>query len=196
MRDSKRLKKTTQEQEKLVSTSYFDLCEEKEGESSLNAKPLRVRFILPEENSKEPNHTTNREIITLHTLPSICEFTMFSSNGPPANKPEKQISQARTLTKLPPMYSNARLGKIDGAATELAANKKAQSTNKGPITCTKKDIRMEIKCKLPEDYRDPTYKETKKRIWDWLRQSEDHQPAYMRRANAFRKTVSLRDNTG
>lgn len=120
---------------------------------------------------------------------------MFTSNSSPT-KPEKQVSQIRPLTKLPPMYSNARVvstgDKLEinnGAASGgLTTHKKVASVNKGPVTCTKQDIRMEIKCKLPEDYRDPTYKETKKRIWDWLRQCEEHQPAYLRRANALRKT--------
>lgn len=171
---------------------------ELQSKSASNAKPLRVRFVLPQGDLEQSeSHTTSKEIIALPTLPSICEFTMFSSNRPPT-KPEKQVSQIRPLTKLPPMYSNARvggagdkLGTNDGDGSGLTTLKKAATANKGAVTCTKQDIRMEIKCKLPEDYRDPTYKETKKRIWDWLKQCEEQQPTYLRRANAFRKTVNF-----
>lgn len=92
------------------------------------------------------------------------------------------------------MGSNLKTVKMDGAANGLAANNKA-STNKGPVACTKQNIQMEVKCKLPEDYKDPTYRDTKKRIWDWLRQSEEHQPTYLRRANAFKNSLSLDNRT-
>lgn len=191
MRESKLPKKTEQERENFVS-GYSVPCKDQEGETSPNAKPLRVRFVVPEGTVLEPadTGTTSKELITLPTLPSICEFAMFSSNRT-ASKPGKQVSSTRPLTKLPPMYTSK--SKIDGATDSQATYKKAL-TGKGPVTCTKQDIRMEIKGKLPEDYRDPTYKETKKRIWDWLRQSEEHQPAYLRRAHALRETVNLDKN--
>lgn len=200
MPQSKLPKKTIQERENF--TSYSAPCKNGElqsTESSSNARPLRVRFVLPEGDLEQAENTTSQELIAFPTLPSICEFTMFSSNRQ-QTKPEKQVTQIRPLTKLPPMYNNTRLGNIEdnlrinnnGGASGLTTHKNALA-NKGPVTCTKQDIRMEVKCKLPEDYRDPTYKETKKRIWDWLRQSEEHQPAYLRRANAFRKTVRSAD---
>lgn len=166
--------------------------------SSPNAtKSLRVQFLLPEEHLEQVDKTTSKEMIALPTLPSICEFTMFSNNRQ-ATQPDQQVPQLRPLTKLPPMYSgNTRLRNAEknlainiDSDCGLTTHKKALP-NKGPVTCTKQDIRMEINCKLPEDYRDPTYKETKRRIWEWLSESEEHQPAYMRRANTFRKTVNL-----
>ena len=186
MRESKRPKKTRQIGEKLESV-HSGPCDKKEVERSTNEKPVRVRFVLPEENFEQADNTTSKELIALPTLPSICEFTMFSSDRM-ATKPEKKAPHAGLLTKLPPMHANN--SKINAKADGLATNKKLV-TNKGPVTCTKQDIRMEINGKLPEDYRDPTYKETKKRIWDWLKQSEEHQPAYLRRAKAFGKTVRV-----
>jgi len=201
--ESKLPKKTGQE---LGNFSFYstpcaegDLLQIKQ---SSNARPLRVEFALPETDLEQAEtRTTSKEIIAFPTLPSICEFTMFSSNQP-LTESGKKVSQIRPLTKLPPMYSNARGGNIaikNGAASGLTTHKEDEGLveNKaGLVTCTKQDLRIEVKCKLPEEYRDPTYKETKKRIWDWLKQSEAHQPAYLRRANAFRKTVNLDKSSG
>lgn len=165
-----------------------------------NAGPLRVRF-APPETDLEQAETTSKEIIAFPTLPSICEFTMFSSNRT-LTESAKKVSQIRPLTKLPQMSSRARGGNVtikNGAASSLITHKENAGLveNKaGPVICTKQDLRIEAKCKLPEDYRDPTHKENKKRIWDWLRQSEEHQPAYLRRANAYRKTVNLVKSSG
>ena len=167
---------------------------EEKGDEQENS--LRVQLILPENKSKQAQNTcTSKEITTLPTLPSICEFTMFTArNRSSAKTTENQISHGRVFTKLPPMGSNLKTVKMDGAANGLAANNKA-STNKGPVACTKQNIQMEVKSKLPEDYKDPTYKDTKKRIWDWLRKSEEHQPTYLRRANAFKNALSLDNRT-
>ena len=200
MPESKLPKKTEGGQENFICYSASRTNGELQSKVVPNASPLRVRFALPEGDLEQAKtHTANKEIIALPTLPSICEFTTFSRNRSPT-KPEKQVSQVRPYTRLPPMYSNARLGGIgnkqganDGASGELTTNKKTAKANKGPVSCTKQDIQIEVKCKLPEDYRDPTYKETKKRIWDWLRQCEEHKPAYLRRADAFRKTVNLNE---
>lgn len=169
----------------------------KEEKGDEHENSLRVQLILPENKSKQAQNTcTSKEITTLPTLPSICEFTMFTArNRSSAKTTENQISHGRVFTKLPPMGSNLKTVKMDGATNGLAANNKA-STNKGPVACTKQNIQMEVKCKLPEDYKDPTYKDTKKRIWDWLRQSEEHQPTYLRRANAFKNALSLDNRTG
>lgn len=167
-----------------------------------NAGPLRVRFALPEADLEQvETRTTSKEIIAFPTLPSICEFTMFSSNRP-LTKSARKVSQIRPLTKLPPMSSNASGGSVtikNSVASGLTVHKEntGLAENKaGPVTCTRQDLRIEVKCKLPEEYRDPTHKETKKRIWDWLRQSEAHQPTYLRRANAFSKTVNLDKSSG
>lgn len=199
MPESKLPKKTEERQENFICSRTNG---ELENNVVSNARQLRVRFALPEGDLKQTKtHTANKEIIALPTLPSICEFTTFSRNRSPT-KPEKQVSQVRSHTRLPPMYSNARLGSIgnkqganNGVSSELTTNKKSAKANKGPVSCTKQDIQIEVKCKLPEEYRDPTYKETKKRIWDWLRQCEEHKPAYLRRANAFRKTVNLNESS-
>ena len=178
--------------------------ERSEGDSlhikqSSNAGPLRVRFALPETDLEQvESRTTSKEIIAFPTLPSICEFTMFSSNRP-LTESAKKVSQIRPLTKLPPMSSNARGGNKtikNGAASGLKTYKELAENKAGPVTCTKQDLRIEVNCKLPEEYRDPTHKETKKRIWDWLRQSEAQQPAYLRRANAFSQTVNLNKSSG
>lgn len=200
MPESKLPKKTKQERENFACYSAPCLEGELQFKRPSTARPLRVRFALPERDLEQAEtHNTRKKIIAFPTLPSICEFTMFSNNRP-LTKPEK-VSQIRPLAKLPPMYSNARGGSIaikNGAASGLTTHKETAGlvANKGPVICTKQDLRMEIKCKLPEEYRDPTYKETKKRIWDWLRQSEAHQPTYLRRANAFRKTVNLDKSSG
>ena len=186
--ESKLLKKTRQERSEGDS---FPI------KQPSNAGPLRVRFASPETDLEQvETRTTSKEIIAFPTLPSICEFTMFSSNRP-LTESAKKWSQFRPLTKLPPMSNRTRGGNItikNGAASGLIRHKENAGLveNKaGPVICTKQDLRIEVKCKLPEEYRDPTHKETKKRIWDWLRQSEEHQPAYLRRANAYRKTVNL-----
>lgn len=167
-----------------------------------NAEPLRVRFALPETDLEQvETRATSKEILAFPTLPSICEFTMFSSQRP-LTQSARKVSQIRPLIKLPSMSSNARGGNItikNGAASGLTKHKEnaGLAENKaGPVTCTKQDLRIEVKCKLPEEYRDPTHKETKRRIWDWLRQSEAHQPAYLRRANALSKTVNLDKSSG
>ena len=202
--ESKLPKKTSQEPENF---SCYSAAPCVEGDSlhiqqSSNTGPLRVRFASPETDLEQTEtHTTSKEIIALPKLPSICEFTMFSSNRPLTESGEK-VSQLRPLTKLPPMHNNARIGGIvikNGAASGLTTRRENAGLvekKAGPVICTKQDLRMEIKCKLPEEYRDPSYKETKKRIWDWLRQSEEHQPAYLRRANASRKTVNLEKSPG
>ena len=201
--ESELTKKTRQERENFSCNSAPGA----EGDSlqikqSSNARPLHVQFALPDRDLEQAEiRTTSKEIVAFPTLPSICEFTMFSNNRP-LTESGKKVSQIRPLTKLPPMYSNARGGNIaikKGAANGLTTQKENAGLveNKArPVICTKQDLRMEVKCKLPEEYRDPTYKETKKRIWDWLRQSEAHQPAYIRRANAFRKTVNLDKSSG
>lgn len=195
MRESKRSEEAKREQQ-VLSSGYADLCEVEDEKGAEHENSLRVQLILPENKSKQAQNTcTSKEITTLPTLPSICEFTMFTArNRSSAKTTENQISQGRAFTKLPPMGSNLKTVKMDGAANGLAANNKA-STNKGPVACTKQNIQMEVKCKLPEDYKDPTYRDTKKRIWDWLRQSEEHQPTYLRRANAFKNALSLDNRT-
>ena len=202
--ESKLPKKTRQERRNI--SCYSTPCAEGDSlhiKESSNARPLRVQFALPETDLEQAEtHTTSKEIITFPTLPSICEFTMFSSNQP-LTEFGKKMSQIRPLTKLPPMYSNARGRNIainNAAASGLTTKMEnvGLAENKArPVICTKQDLRMEVKYKLPEEYREPTYKETKKRIWDWLNQSEAHQPAYLRRANgAFRKTVNLNTSSG
>ena len=195
MRERKRSKEAKREQQ-ILSSGYADLCEEEKEKGDEHENSLRVQLILPENKSKQAQNTcTSKEITTLPTLPSICEFTMFTArNRSSAKTTEKQISHGRVFTKLPPMGSNLKTVKTDGAANGLAANNKA-STNKGPVACTKQNIQMEVKCKLPDDYKDPTYRDTEKRIWDWLRKSEEHQPTYLRRANAFKNTLSLDNRT-
>lgn len=46
--------------------------------------------------------------------------------------------------------------------------------NKGFVMCFKKDICMEIKGKLFEDYWNFMIKEIEKRIWDWLSELEEY----------------------
>lgn len=185
MHEGDRPKKTKLQGKDLLSENSTP-CEDKDGK----IPALKVRFVLPEGNLKPADNTANlKELTVSQTLPSICEFTMFSNNQRTSNADKGTPQSARPLTKLPPMFSN-NTKLIASASGGLAKHKKAGLDNKGPVKCTTQDIRMEIKCKLPEDYRDPTYKETKKRIWDWLEQSEEHKPAYVRRAHAFSKTVT------
>ena len=91
-----------------------------------NAGPLRVRFALPEADLEQvETRTTSKEIIAFPTLPSICEFTMFSSNRP-LTESARKVSQIRQLTKLPPMSSNARGGSVtikNSVASGLTAHK-------------------------------------------------------------------------
>ncbi|XP_022789385.1 uncharacterized protein LOC111329047 [Stylophora pistillata] len=195
MQENKPPKKTIQRGKFSVSRSFYRRNSSHQGKTSSHASDsLRVRFVLPEENVGQEDKTTSKDLIALPTLPSICEFIMFSNNQL-TTQPQKQLWP---LTKLPPMYSSDTRQRgntanntgvtINSTNHGLTVHKKALA-NKGPVTCSKKDIRIDIKGKLPEDYRDPTIKETKRRIWDWLRESEHHQPAYMRRANTFRKTM-------
>ena len=185
MRENKLPNKTKQPGPKNLVSDCCGPCEDKEGKN----QRLEVTVIVPEENLGQVDNTaTSKDLITLPALPSICEFAMFSSNRT-AMKPDQQVSHVRPLTKLPPMYANN--SRVNGAAGGLATDNRSEMHNKGPITCAKQNIRMEIQSKLPEDYREPTYKETKKRIWDWLKQSEEHKPTYLRRANALTKRVSL-----
>ena len=201
--ESKFPKKTRQERENF--SCYSSPCVEGDSlhiKQSSNVGPLQVRFALPETDlEQDETHTTSKEIVAFPSLPSICEFTTFSSNRPLTESGEK--ASQLPLTKLPQMYSNARGGSKaikNGATSDLTTRKenagRLVQNRAGPVICTKQDLRMEIKCKLPEEYRDPTYKETKKRIWDWLRQSEAQQPAYLRRANDFRKTVNFDKSSG
>lgn len=194
MQENKPPKKTIQRGKFSVSRSFSRKNGGHQSETSSHvSNSLRDRFALPEKHSEQADETTNKAMIALPNLPSICEFIMFSNNRP-TTQPAKQLWP---LTKLPPMYggntrqrntaNNMRVT-INSANYGLTEHKKALA-NKGPVTCSKKDIRMEIKGKLPEDYRNPTIKETEKRIWDWLSESEEHQPAYMRRAYTFRKNM-------
>ena len=185
--ENKLPKKTKQLGSKKLVSDCCGPCEEKEVQN----QRLEVKFIVSEENlGQVDNSATSKELIALPALPSICEFAMFSSNRT-AMKPEKQVSHVRPLTKLPPVCANN--SKINRTAGGLAThNRTDMHGSKGPVMCAKQNIQMEIKCKLPEDYKEPTYKETKKRIWDWLKQSEEHKPTYLRRANAsVTKRVSL-----
>ena len=142
---------------------------------SLSSKGLRVRFLLPDNDQ-------NKEVVTLYTLPSVCEFTMFSSNQPAA-KPKKQVNQNQT--KFPAVNRNTK-GNVEGAATKEIPSSRKLSTGKNlVIKCAKQDIQMEVKSKLPKDYRNPTPKETRKRIWDWLSESAEYRPTYVCRGNAL-----------
>ena len=159
-------------------------CEDK-GEN--NSQQQQVRFVLPESDMGQVDSIkTSKELLTqLPALPSICEFTIFTSNQVTAQS-EKKIS------KLPPVRN--KCSKLAGNSQQsLAAHKKAKLENKSRdlITCTKQNLRIDTKCKLPEEYKEPTLKDTKRRIWEWLRQSEEQKPTYLRRANAQKKTIRL-----
>lgn len=183
--ESKKQKKAKEMQETKRSSIGDDVtCEDKEGN---NSQQLQVRFVLPEGDMGQVDSIgTSKELLTqLPALPSICEFTIFTSNQVTA-KSEKQVS------KLPPVRN--KCSKLAGnSQPSSAAQKKAKLENRSreSIMCAKQNLRIDTKCKLPEEYKEPTFKDTRRRIWEWLRQSEEQKPTYLRRANAQKKTIRL-----
>lgn len=185
------------EETKLLSKS----CIPYEDKEETKRSQLHVTFLLPKSdlrsleqpNDNNNNNTISKELFTqLPTLPSICEFTIFSPNNQVMPKAEKEMS------KLPPVCTkNSKLVRTSQKGLVSTHQRKIRPVdNQRTVRCTRQDLRMETKSKLPEEYKEPTYKDTKKRIWDWLRQSEEQKPSYLRRASVFKKTKRLeRGNT-
>lgn len=150
-------------------------------------RKLRVRFVLPEEDSiqrKEievfPDVT---EVPGSSSLPAICEFMIFSPKMNSNNNSNK-VKQKTTL----PKKTVAIVRKTSGESTNKKQKESSSNIVKLPPATpkySKQELKIDSNCMLPEDYKDPTQGDTRRRILAWLNEAEKAKPAYRRRMDSF-----------
>jgi len=150
-----------------------------------NIDVKRVRFILLEntnvENQKEIEVYPEAEgPSTLPSLPAICELMIFSGKGMEAPKTSKQknILPKQPLIQKP----NEDLMTKQKRESQISVVKLPPAT---PAKCSTQELRIHSKCMMPEDYKDPSQSDTRKRILAWLDEAEKAKPTFRRRFNTF-----------
>lgn len=151
-------------------------------------KKPRVRFVLPEEDNVQrqeievfPDIT---EIPGSSSLPAICEFMIFSPRMD-SNNNNNKIKQKTTL----PKKTVAIVRKTSGESTSKKQHESSSSkiVKLPPATpkYSKQELKISSNCMMPEDYKDPTQGDTRRRILAWLNEAEKAKPAYRRRMDSF-----------
>ncbi|XP_031570205.1 uncharacterized protein LOC116304583 [Actinia tenebrosa] len=152
-------------------------------------RKLRVRFVLPEDDNiprKEievfPDAT---EIPGSSSLPAICELMIFSPKMENNNKDNK----IRQKTTLPKKAVAAIVGKTprDSKNHQQKESTSSNIVKLPPATpkYSKQELKIDSNCMMPEDYKDPTQGDTRRRILAWLNEAEKAKPAYRRRMDSF-----------
>lgn len=158
---------------------------------NIDAKPkkVRVRFLLPEntnvDHKKEievfPDNSDNDES---PTLPAICELMIFSNQRMETPTRSSSTKQKTVLPKQPlPTKTNEDCTHRKRSTPSTVVRLPPAATPK----CSTKELKMSNNnnCMLPEDYKDPSHNDTRRRILAWLDDAERAKPSYRRRYNTF-----------
>ena len=178
---------------------------------------LKVRFVLPETEKVDEKSTASRGRLNAVPLPAICEFVIFNDkpNGGKRHMERRGFSSVQKthlgyrrvnditngiLKEHTPLVSAMRNCEGDSktfgtklaitAETNLLNHATTQvPTSKATLNCkfTTKELKIESKCKMPEDFKEPTYLDTKKRILEWLKYSQAFTPSNRRQAKRVQK---------
>ncbi|KXJ09483.1 hypothetical protein AC249_AIPGENE13261 [Exaiptasia diaphana] len=117
------------------------------------------------------------------TLPAICELMIFSSQGMDGPKTPKQ------KPVLPKAFVNHKINE-DLSSSRQKREHQSSVVKLPPATpkYTTQELKIASnnnKCMLPEDYKDPSQSDTRRRILAWLDDAEKARPSYRRRFNTF-----------
>lgn len=144
---------------------------------------VRVRFLLPE-NTKVDQR---KEIEVFpdnpeedSTLPAICELMIFSSQGMDTPKTPKQK----------PVLPKAFVHKANEDLSRPKRDYQSSVVKLPPATpkCSTQELKIannNNNSMRPEDYKDPSQSDTRRRILAWLDDAERARPTYRRRFNTF-----------
>ncbi|XP_032222632.1 uncharacterized protein LOC5521589 isoform X2 [Nematostella vectensis] len=149
-------------------------------DSNNSGRNLRVKFILPHDETQEAKEIEVFPDERRTSLPAICEFMIFANN-------KKNEEHKKTLISVPRTAPKTQRTKTTRPGEQLFALK--STVVKLPPAepkCTTKNLKIETKFKLPSEYEEPTFMDKNKRIFAWLSEADNALPAYRRRMNIIR----------
>jgi hypothetical protein len=141
-------------------------------------RKLRVRFLLPEETNIEKQEIEvfpDTSELPRSSLPAICEFMIFSQR-----MNNKKIKQKTVLPKQPIVRKPTEQSTVKQQRESSSIIKLPPATTK----CSKQELKIDSNCKMPEDYKEPSQIDTRRRILAWLNEAEKAKPAYRRRMDS------------
>ncbi|XP_032222631.1 uncharacterized protein LOC5521589 isoform X1 [Nematostella vectensis] len=152
-------------------------------DSNNSGRNLRVKFILPHDETQEAKEIEVFPDERRTSLPAICEFMIFANN-------KKNEEHKKTLISVPRTAPKTQRTKTTRPGEQLFALK--STVVKLPPAepkCTTKNLKIETKFKLPSEYEEPTFMDKNKRIFAWLSEADNALPAYRRRMNIIRRAT-------